>query len=202
MSCTRRARRTPVPTLVTFALAGLALLAGGCSSSGSSSQPGAAPVASLSGHGSGTAAAGQLTEAQSDQDMISFAHCMRAHGVQMADPLHIPGHAGLSIGLPGRDSSTASAYQACWHFMARINALKAAGAAAQAAANLPALTAYARCMRSHDISMLDPDPQGDLNLGRIPGLSDFGRYSPQFRAADRACRHLLPPTVQDDGSGP
>jgi hypothetical protein len=203
MSCTRRARRTPVPAFVTLGLAGLTLLSGGCSSSGSSSQPGAAPVASLSGHGSGTGAAGQLTQAQSDHDMISFAHCMRAHGVQMADPFHVPGHSGLSIDLPTRDSATANAYQACFHFISRIVAAKNAGAAAQAAANLPALTAYARCMRAHDIAMLDPDPQGELNLGSVPGItSDFGRKSPQFRAADRACRHLLPPTVNDDGTGP
>jgi hypothetical protein len=55
-------------------------------------------------------------------------------------------------------------------------------------------------MRSHDIDMLDPNPQGSLNLGGI--TSDFGRYSPQFRAADSACRHLLPAGVHDDGSGP
>jgi hypothetical protein len=62
---------------------------------------------------------------------------------------------------------------------------------------------FTRCMRSHDIAMLDPTPQGQLNLGNVPGMSgDFGRYSPQFRAADAACRHLLPAGVHDDGTGP
>ena len=71
------------------------------------------------------------------------------------------------------------------------------------AAELAAFTNYARCMRAHDISMLDPTPQGQLNLGNVPGItSDFGRYSPQFRAADSACRHLLPAGVRDDGTGP
>jgi hypothetical protein len=51
--------------------------------------------------------------------------------------------------------------------------------------------------------MLDPGPQGQLNLGDVPGItSEFGRYSPQFRAADSACRHLLPAGVRDDGTGP
>jgi hypothetical protein len=87
--------------------------------------------------------------------------------------------------------------------MARTEQMKAAGAASQTRVNLPALTRYAQCMRDHDISMLDPGPQGQLNLGNVPGItSDFGRYSPQFRAADQACRHLLPAGVQDDGSGP
>jgi hypothetical protein len=31
---------------------------------------------------------------------------------------------------------------------------------------------------------------------------DFGRNSPQFHAADAACRHPLPPGITDDGSGP
>jgi hypothetical protein len=58
-------------------------------------------------------------------------------------------------------------------------------------------------MRAHDIPMLDPDRFGDLNLGNPPGISsDFGRYSPQFRSADTACRHLLPAGVRDDGTGP
>ena len=58
-------------------------------------------------------------------------------------------------------------------------------------------------MRSHDINMLDPTQLGELNLGHVPGItSDFGRYSPQFRAADAACRHLLPAGVHDDGTGP
>ena len=58
-------------------------------------------------------------------------------------------------------------------------------------------------MRSHDIGMLDPTPAGALSLGNVPGISnDYGRYSPQFRAADQACRHLLPADVHDDGTGP
>ena len=51
--------------------------------------------------------------------------------------------------------------------------------------------------------MLDPTSFGALNLGRPPGVSgDFGRYTPQFRSADTACRHLLPAGVHDDGTGP
>ena len=71
------------------------------------------------------------------------------------------------------------------------------------AAEMPHLIAYARCMRSHDIAMLDPNSFGALNLGQVPGINnDFGRYSPQFRAADAACRNLLPAGVHDDGTGP
>jgi hypothetical protein len=178
------------------------MLAVGCSPAARSG-PGSTPVASLSGHAGGTASAPPLTEQQGDQDMINFARCMRGHGVQMSDPVHRPGHAGLSLDLPTRDASTAAAYAACTHFIQPITDAKAAGAAAEAAPHLAALTRYAQCMRSHDINMLDPTPQGSLNLGHVPGItSDYGRYSPQFRAADSACRHFLPAGVRDDGTGP
>ncbi len=183
-------------------LAAASVLAG-CSSGGSQG-PGSAPVASVSGHGGSAAAASQpLTQEQSDQGMISFTRCMRSHGVQMSDPYHRPGNAGLTLDLPTRDSATSAAYAACTHFIQATINMKAAGAASQAAPHLAALTRYAQCMRSHDINMLDPTPQGELNLGTVPGItSDFGRYSPQFRAADAACRHLLPAGIRDDGSGP
>jgi hypothetical protein len=92
---------------------------------------------------------------------------------------------------------------ACNHFLARVQAMKAAHAQAELTQWLPYFVRYAACMRSHNIPMLDPGPQGQLNLGNVPGItSDFGRYSPQFRSADAACRHLLPHGVRDNGTGP
>jgi len=178
-------------------LAGAAVLATGCSSG-----PGGTPVASLSGHAVASSPQA-LTEAQSDQNMISFTRCMRGHGVQMPDPFHRTGHAGLSIDMPSRGPATNAAYAVCNHYIQANITAKQAGAAAQAAPHLAALTRYAQCMRSHDINMLDPTQLGELNLGHVPGItSDFGRYSPQFRAADAACRHFLPAGVRDDGTGP
>ena len=210
----RTARRAPASAdsaglaarwAILAALAALAAAAAGCSSANGSG-PGSAPVASLAtgsvqaGHG----AAAQLTQEQSDLDMLHFTHCMRSHGVAMSDPFHRPGHAGLSIDMPTQDAATRSAYQACTHFMQPIMQAKQAGAvAAMTAPRLAALTRWAECMRGHDINMLDPTSAGELSLGTVPGItSDFGRYSPQFRAADTACRHLLPAGVRDNGSGP
>jgi hypothetical protein len=169
-------------------LAGAAVLAAGCSSAA---------------RGPGVPAAQPLTQQQGDQNIVSFTRCMRGHGVQMSDPVHRPGHAGLSIDMPSRGPATNAAYGACIHFIqANIDA-KQAGAASRAAPHLAALIRYAQCMRSHDINMLDPTPLGELNLGHVPGItSDYGRYSPQFRAADAACRHFLPAGVRDDGTGP
>jgi hypothetical protein len=183
------------------ALAVLAVLAAGCSSAPRGA--GSAPVASLSGTGRPTSAAQPLTQQQGDQNIVSFARCMRSHGVQVSDPVHRPGHAGLSIDLPSRGPATNAAYAACIHFIQANIEAKQSAAAARAAPHLAALTRYAQCMRSHDINMLDPTPLGELNLGHVPGItSDFGRYSPQFRAADAACRHFLPTGIRDDGTGP
>jgi hypothetical protein len=186
--------------IVVAVLAGVAVLAAGCSSAARG--PGSTPVASLSGHATASAAQA-LTTQQGDQNILSFTRCMRSHGVQMSDPVHHPGHAGLSIDMPSRSPANSAAYAACIRFIQANITAKQAGAAAQAAPHLAALTRYAQCMRSHDINMLDPTRFGDLNLGHVPGItSDFGRYSPQFRAADAACRHFLPAGVRDDGTGP
>jgi hypothetical protein len=207
----RPARRPPGrrwPVLVLLLTVAAALSAACSTGSGAQAGPGSSPVASLPGHGGTPGAAGQPSnpaqaEAQSDRDFVNFARCMRAHGVQMSDPVHIPGHSGLSINLPTRDAATSAAYGACNHFIAKIEQIKAKGAAGVTAADLPVLTRWAQCMRGHDINMLDPTSDGELNLGNVPGItSDFGRYSPQFRAADQACRHLLPPGIHDDGTGP
>ena len=181
------------------------VVAAGVLAAACSPGPSAPSVASLPGHHAGAGAMGQLTQAQSDQDMVNFARCMRAHGVNVPDPFHRPGHAGLSIEIPGPTQAPGApaALHACNHFLRPIIQMKQAGQEAIAAPELRALTNYARCMRAHDISMLDPNRLGQLNLGNVPGISSgFGRYSPQFRAADSACRHLLPAGVADNGTGP
>jgi hypothetical protein len=177
-----------------------AVLTVACSSPASGPQ-----VASLGAQHGGSAAGQQLTQARADQDFVNFARCMRAHGVAMPDPVHIPGHSGLSLQFPSATPGPLeqAANAACQHFIAPVIQAKQAAASAISAPRMAALTRYAHCMRAHDIPMLDPTSFGALNLGNPPGVSsDFGRYSPQFRAADTACRQLLPAGVHDDGTGP
>jgi hypothetical protein len=192
----RRPRSRRVLALLALPMAAVAAAA--CSSGSSAPQ-----VAHLPGHAGTARVTGQLTQAQSDRDMIDFARCMRAHGTAVPDPIHRPGHAGLSIELPGQTAANRPAFNACMHFLQPIIQMKNAAAQAAVAHELPALTRYARCMRKHDIAMLDPTTTGELNLGRVPGItSNFGRYSPQFRSADMACKHWLPAGVHDNGTGP
>jgi hypothetical protein len=193
-------KRHRSPAGVTATLLAAALLAA-CSSSAAGPQ-----VASLGGHHRGAAGLPGLTMAQSDQDMLNYTRCMRAHGVPMPDPVHRPGHAGLSLVFSSSSPApnTRAANAACTHWIGPIIQAKQAGAAAaMSPARLAKLASYARCMRAHDIPMLDPTSFGALDLGNVPGISsDFGRYSPQFRSADTACRHLLPAGVADNGTGP
>ena len=153
--------------------------------------------------GSGSAAPAMAAISADDHGMLEFAACMRARGVRVADPQPRAGHAGLSIDLPTRDPATDSAYKACTHFLGAVSATKAAGSRRFGGAARLALIRYAECMRSHAVPMLDPNSEGALNLGNVPGIANgFGRHTPQFRAADRDCRHLLPRGTHDDGTGP
>ena len=139
-----------------------------------------------------------------DRSMIEFVRCMRAHGTDMSDPYRRAGHAGLSIRLPAQGPATEAAYNACSQFLKPIIELKqrAAQQSITPAVRL-ALIRYAECMRGRAVPMLDPHANGRLNLGNVPGISNgFGRYTPQFHAADHDCRHLLPPTIPDNGTGP
>ena len=189
---------------VLAALALIAVLSAACSS-----PPPSRSIASLPSRGGSTTTPPTLSKAQQialdDQHMVDFARCMRSHGVNQSDPVPDPiaGHAGLTMEVPSRTASNGAAFDACIHFMQISDGGNGSGGPAISAAQLAARTSYARCMRSHDIAMLDPDQYGDLGLGNVPGIDNgFGRYSPQFRAADSACRHLLPAGSHDGGSGP
>jgi hypothetical protein len=190
-----RARPRGAVIGVTAGLFAAALLTAACSSASSGRQ-----VASLGGHRGGAAVSSRITTAQSDQDMLNYARCMRAHGVNQPDPRHIPGHTGLSLVTSATPPPSRAATAACTHFLQPVIQQKTA---AMTPARIAALASYARCMRAHDIAMLDPTSSGQLNLGNVPGISsNFGRSSPQFRGADAACRHLLPAGIHDDGTGP
>jgi len=66
----------------------------------------------------------------------------------------------------------------------------AGGSGATPAANLSKLERFARCMRAHgDPGFPDPTPRGTFNLP--PGA--VAASSPQFQAADEACKSLAPP---------
>ena len=71
------------------------------------------------------------------------------------------------------------------------NAGPASSASPSASASGSAL-AYSRCMRAHGITKFpDPDSHGNLGLNAGPGTG-IDPNSPQYKAADQACKHLMP----------
>jgi hypothetical protein len=59
--------------------------------------------------------------------------------------------------------------------------------------------AYAKCMREHGISDFpDPQPGGGIAIQAGPPGSDLDENNPQFKAADDACKSLLPPPSKED----
>lgn len=161
------------------------------------------------GGGAGTPAGNSRLD-RGDRSFIAFTQCMRHHGSQIGDPYHRAGHAGLTLDMPTMTPANKAAYNACKHIIASIISMKMAGMAAhqngltyqQRAAEHLGLVRYAQCMRAHGIPMLDPDANGNLDLGNVPGIASVGRYTPLFRRADHACRSLLPAGVSDNGTGP
>jgi hypothetical protein len=138
-----------------------------------------------------------------DRGELRFARCMRAHGIDVADHHTRPGHSGLTLDIPPRGPQTRTAYAACGRYLQPLIETKLSHVPTVTGARRLGLIHYAECMREHGISMLDPTPQGSLNLGNLPGFNNsIGRYSPPFRFADSACKHLLPHGVFDNGNGP
>jgi len=66
-------------------------------------------------------------------------------------------------------------------------------AAQPAPTNVEKALAYSRCMREHGVPTF-PDPNSS---GEIPKVSLREVDLPQFKAAEKACQHLLPPGTDD-----
>src|SRR5262249_34051442 len=68
-----------------------------------------------------------------------------------------------------------------------------ASASSSGGSGRASMLAYARCMRAHGITDFpDPDAHGNLGLNGQPG-SDLDPNSAAYKAANNACKSLLPP---------
>ena len=147
-------------------LAGLALLMTACSLPG---------------------AAGQASSSSSPDPKnagLEYARCMRSHGVpNFPDPDSNGGiDLGQSSGVDPNSSQFSAAQQAC-------QGLLRSGQSTPSAQNREKLLKYASCMRSHGVpDFPDPDGSGTLSID----ANKVDPNSPQFKAADQACRQHLP----------
>jgi hypothetical protein len=112
------------------------------------------PSRSGSAGGSGTNPA--VTQAR--QEGLSFARCMRSHGVSgFPDPT--PNSGGFSLDAPGINSSS-PAFKAAQTACASLLPVKHVPSQPPSAQAYARLLHWAKCMREHGISSL-PDPKPD-----------------------------------------
>jgi hypothetical protein len=139
---------------------------------------------------SGPSSAGAPTGGSSSTSAtaLGFAQCMRSHAVpSYPDPDSsgsIPKKSASQLGVT--DGQLQSAQNACQHLLpnggngpnqAQLQQEKALG------------LSFAKCMRAQGVALPDPD-----NSGRIPDPATVGidQGSPQFQAANQACRKYRP----------
>ena len=76
--------------------------------------------------------------------------------------------------------------------VARLSSSSASATSSASGSAHGSMLAYSRCMRSHGITDFpDPSGKGEIAIEGHPG-SDLDPKNPQFAAADRACKPLLP----------
>ncbi len=149
------------------------------------------------------AAPGSPAGSVSYQSALAFARCMRAHGVaDFPDPAR-NGQVS-AVGVNPNSPEVQAAGRSCQ------SVLPGGNPAAQFAQGLARGLRFSRCMRAHGIPDF-PDPGGNTAAGgsnisiHVSAGSGIDPNSPQFRAALRACRSILPrvgsPAAGPRGSG-
>ena len=211
-STARVGTRRPAPLQVMFGIAGVALAAvlAACSSPGASANG----VVTLASNAPGASAAPSASDQTPEQAALSYAQCMRDHGVDMPDPVfNTTGDGGGTVAQQGvevnpqTEPAFNAANEACKHFLADVK--RNAGGKPMTAAEQQAFLDFAACMREHGVDMADPTFEGggvSIQIGG-PGPKDgaadggggvkIDPQSPAFAAAQTACQHFL----QDAGLG-
>lgn len=146
----------------------------------------------------------KASQASDLEKMRAYARCMRANGVDMADP-ESNGQGGVGIKVKGHgpqaqmDKTMKAAEAKCRHLMP--NGGKPRKPKPE---ELAKMRAFAKCMREHGIDMPDPDPNGGITFrsrkgkGGSNGLPNQGPDSPAFKNAQKACNQYAP----NGGKGP
>jgi hypothetical protein len=155
---------------------------------------GAGPTST--GPGGSSSGQGSVTATSANARLVAFARCMRSHGVSdFPDPGGsgaLPKESAQQLGVS--DSAYRTATRACAHLLpnggngpdqAQVQRAKTLG------------LQFARCMRQHGVALPDPG-----STGRIPDPASLGidQGSPQFEAANQACRRYRPPYMPSNSA--
>jgi len=158
--------------------------------SGGSSSPGVANVDSTPNPSNGASSTpGTSSNGPSEDDMLAYSQCMRDNGVPNFPDPNPDGSLSLDAGALGIEPNSPqfrAADEACKEY---------SPSQAQPPALDPerrdAVVKYAQCMRDEGITNFpDPKPNGTLEIDA--NALGLGPDSPQFEAADQACKHHLP----------
>ena len=156
---------------------------------------GAAPtVAHLGSTTTTTAVGGGSSGGPSLAQATRFSACMRSHGIaNYPDPSAMPGGQGYGVKISGQLDGTKSqlhaAEKACEHLLPNQGVDRPLTAAQQ-----QAFLDWAACIRAHGVAAF-PDPNfsgGGVTFRVVPGMGSPNNPSPDFHAAQQACRSKLP----------
>jgi hypothetical protein len=131
------------------------------------------------------------------QKALAYSECMRARGVVNFPDPDAQGNIIQHVG-PGQPADNGSVQQAadktCRHLLPG-----GGGAPINAQSEIvKKYLKFAQCMRTHGVPNY-PDPKVSPGTFDI-GLNGFDLNSPQFKAAERACKSLIPSSMLPSGS--
>ena len=174
------------------AVAALAAGCGGSSPGSTVANVGSGPTKTSAGTGS---AASDRTSGAFFSKALKFSQCMRAHGVpdfpdpqQHGDGVELTIRAHKGSGLNPNSPQFTAAQRACRAYAPTPPANAAPNPRLQQQA-----LAFSQCMRTHGVPNF-PDPKVSGNALQLGGPSGqgFDPSSPQFQAAQKACKTKLP----------
>ena len=137
------------------------------------------------------------TQPAQQNGAVAFSRCMRSHGVaNFRDPTTggvIPKESPQQLGVSS--SQFQAAQSSCRHLLPNGGS---GPTTAQVQQDRAHALRFSQCVRSHGVTNF-PDPASD---GRIPDPASFGidQGSPQFQAANQACRKYRPPYMPSNAA--
>lgn len=182
-------------TSIRSAAAVLLLLASLAACSAPTATPdGVASLASDSPAADGSAEPSASLDFEAAQ--LAFAECMRDHGIDMPDPDTAGGAGGGSVQIGGRGEDRdefQAAMEDCDQFLEQAGNLRGETDPEM----LDKMVEFAQCMRENGIDMPDPQADGGIMVQRSAdgnvssSAGDIDPSSPEFQAAEEACRPIL-----------
>jgi hypothetical protein len=132
------------------------------------------------------------------QKALAYSQCVRAHGVPNFPDPDAQGNIIQHVG-PGQPADTNSGVFQAADKTCRPLLPGGGGTPINAQSQIvKRYLKFAQCMRTHGVPDF-PDPKVSPGIFDI-GLNGFDLNSPPFKAAERACRSLIPASLLPSGS--